>query len=388
MAFKGFLRGNTAATLKFGPFLDNADGNTVEDALTISQADVRLSKNGGNMAQKNESSACTHDELGKYDCPVDATDTNTYGRLDVTAHEGGALIVDDQYAVLPEIVFDSFFPAAAGAPLPIFGVLDWGTAQASAAGTLVHRSGLNLANDIPNGATEYVYSGTGAGQSRIVHDFVNATDTASVAPDWTTTPSTDSLYATLATPPANTSAPIPCNPVQLNGDAQSLLDLKDFADAGYDPATNKVEGVKLADAATVVNGLAANVITAAATAADFTTEIQSGLATAAALATVAGYLDTEIAAILQDTGTTLDGKIDAILALLDDARGEPGQGTPPVNPDLATKIDYLYKAWRNRKTQTASEFALYADDGTTKDQEAAVSSDGTTLVIGEMATGA
>jgi hypothetical protein len=103
------------------------------------------------------------------------------------------------------------------------------------------------------------------------------------------------------------------------------------------------------------------------------TAIQTGLATAANLSTVAGYLDTEIA---------------AILALLDDPRGEPGQGTPPVNPDLATKIDYLYKAWRNRKTQTASEFALYADDGTTKDHEAAVSSDGTTLVIGEMATGA
>lgn len=38
------------------------------------------------------------------------------------------------------------------------------------------------------------------------------------------------------------------NPVRLNNVAQSLLDLKDFADDGYDPATNKVEGVKLADA--------------------------------------------------------------------------------------------------------------------------------------------
>lgn len=89
---------------------------------------------------------------------------------------------------------------------------------------------------------------------------------------------------------------------------------------------------------------------------------------------------TDIDAILVDTGTTL--------ALLDDPRTEPGQGAPPVNPDLATKIDWLYKAWRNRKTQTATEFALYADDGTTKDQEAAVSSDGTTLVVGEMTTGA
>lgn len=40
--------------------------------------------------------------------------------------------------------------------------------------------------------------------------------------------------------------------VAINGDAQSATDLKDFADAGYDPATNKVEGVKLADTTTTV----------------------------------------------------------------------------------------------------------------------------------------
>lgn len=293
MAFKGFLRGNTAATLKFGPFLDNADGNTVEGGLTISQADVRLSKNGGDMAQKNESTSCTHDELGKYDCPIDATDSNTYGRLDVTAHESGALIVDDQYMVLPEIVYDSFFPSAAGAPLPVFGILDWGTAQASASGTLVHRSGLNLANDIPNGATEFVYGGTGAGQARIIHDFTNSDDTSAISPNWTTTPDNTSLYATLATPPASTSAPPAVNLTQLGGDAQSATDLKDFADAGYDPATNKVEGVKLADSLTAVaaggitaSSLANDTLTAAKIAADVTTELQSGLATASALSTL------------------------------------------------------------------------------------------------------
>lgn len=51
--------------------------------------------------------------------------------------------------------------------------------------------------------------------------------------------------------------------------------------------------------------MAANVINAAATAADFTTEVTAGLAQEATLTTIAGYLDTEIAAILEDTGTTL-----------------------------------------------------------------------------------
>lgn len=35
--------------------------------------------------------------------------------------------------------------------------------------------------------------------------------------------------------------------VQIAGDAQSGTDLKDFADTGYDPATNKVQGVVLVD---------------------------------------------------------------------------------------------------------------------------------------------
>jgi hypothetical protein len=63
-------------------------------------------------------------------------------------------------------------------------------------------------------------------------------------------------------------------------------------------------------AVTVVNGLAANVITAAATAADFTTEIQSGLATAANLATV----DTVVDAIKAKTDSltfTVSGKVDS-----------------------------------------------------------------------------
>ncbi len=86
-------------------------------------------------------------------------------------------------------------------------------------------------------------------------------------------------------------------------------------------------------------------------------------------------------------GGRLDLILDAILAMLDDARTEPGQAAPPVNPDLATKIDYLYKAWRNRHTQTATEYKLYADDATTVDHKATVSDDGTTFDRGEVATG-
>jgi len=44
--------------------------------------------------------------------------------------------------------------------------------------------------------------------------------------------------------------------VSLAGVVQSLTDLKDFADAGYDPATNKVQGVVLTDTATTLTNKA------------------------------------------------------------------------------------------------------------------------------------
>lgn len=107
------LRQSTAATLLLGPFVDSTDGDTEETGLTISQADVRLSKNGGNMAQKNESSALTHDELGMYACDLDATDTNTVGRLDIVIHESGALIVRERCQVIEEAAYDAIYASSA-----------------------------------------------------------------------------------------------------------------------------------------------------------------------------------------------------------------------------------------------------------------------------------
>ncbi len=56
----------------------------------------------------------------------------------------------------------------------------------------------------------------------------------------------------------------------------------------------------------------------------------------------------------------------------------PTQGAPPSSATEREMITYLYKAWRNKTTQTSTEYALYADDGSTKDHKATVSDDGTT----------
>lgn len=124
----------------------------------------------------------------------------------------------------------------------------------------------------------------------------------------------------------------------------------------------------------------------------------SPLSTAGNLAVADAILDrsasshttnSTLGAIINDweDGGRLDLLLDQLIAAAVTSTGEPGQGAPPVSASRMTKIDYLYKAWRNKKTQTSSEQKLFADDATTVDQKAAVSDDATTLTIGEVATG-
>lgn len=70
-----------------------------------------------------------------------------------------------------------------------------------------------------------------------------------------------------------------------------------------------------------------------------------------------------------------------------DTHAQPGQGAPPATASFLDMLRYLYKAWRNRHTQTADQFSIYADNATTVDHKAAVNDDGTTFDRGEMGTG-
>jgi len=104
-----YLRQSTAVTVKVGPFVDETDGKTAETALTISQTDVRLSKNGGDFAQKNDANGAVHDENGYYDILLDATDTGTAGRLLLAINKSGALPVWQEFTILPAHIYDWLF---------------------------------------------------------------------------------------------------------------------------------------------------------------------------------------------------------------------------------------------------------------------------------------
>jgi hypothetical protein len=103
-----WLRQSTSVDIGIGPFLDDSDGKTAETALTITQPDIRLKKNGGDWAQKNAAQTLSHEEAGWYEVTLDATDTNTLGLLIVAIHETGALPVWREYMVVPANVWDAY----------------------------------------------------------------------------------------------------------------------------------------------------------------------------------------------------------------------------------------------------------------------------------------
>lgn len=70
-----------------------------------------------------------------------------------------------------------------------------------------------------------------------------------------------------------------------------------------------------------------------------------------------------------------------------DTFAQPGQESPAATTTIMNMIRYLYKAFRNRITQTATTLSLYADNATTVDQKATVSDDGTTFDRNEIGSG-
>lgn len=142
-----------------------------------------------------------------------------------------------------------------------------------------------------------------------------------------------------------------------------------------------------------VGSIATDGIAAASVSAAAVTKVQAGLAldaTVAKAATVA--LDATVAkeatvAALNDLSAA-QVNAEVVDALNVDTYTEPGQGAPTATPTIRGMLHYLYKAWRNKTTQTATTQTIYDDAGTTADHAATVSDDGSTLTRGEMGTGA
>lgn len=314
------LKQSTAVTVKLGPFVDAGDGATLESGLTLSQADIRLSKNGGDFAQTNNSAGATYDESGFYDVPLDTTDTNTLGNLVVVISESGALLVFARFMVLPANVYDSLFStdrlevdltqiggAAVSTSTAQLGVnavqaggTAWGsgaitaaslaadagaeiadavcdealsghvtsgtlgqrlqqiranTAQAGAAGTITLDASASATDDFYNGNLIHITGGTGAGQARVISDYVGSSKVASVAENWATNPSSDSVFQIVPGGSGPVSGTVSANVVSISGDSTAADNAESFFDGtGYAGTNNTIPTVT-----TVTNAVTANV---------------------------------------------------------------------------------------------------------------------------------
>lgn len=230
------------------------------------------------------------------------------------------------------------------------------------------------------------------------------------------------------------------NLTHIQGDATSTTDLKDFADAGYDPATHKVQGVALVDTTTTNTDMRG---TNSAALASVCTETRLSELDAANLPADVAAVKGDTAAILLDTGTdgvvvaaasktgysisgtkttldalnditavaawsaatrTLTAGTDIVLAkgtgvtgfndiaaadvktqvdaALDTA-GTELTAIPTTTGTIRQKINYLFQLFRNKRTVTSTTETLYKEDTTTTLGTGTVSDDGTTFTSGE-----
>jgi hypothetical protein len=313
------LKQSTAVTVKIGPFLDSTDGNTAETALTISQADVRLSKNGGNIAQKGDATSCTHDELGIYGCPLSTTDTGTLGRLQLWVHESGALQVWHEFMVVPANVYDS-----------LVGGTDYLETDVEAI------SGDETAAD----NAESFFDGTGyAGTNNVIPTVTTLTGhTAQTGDNYARlgAPAGASVSADIAAIEAQTDdigaagAGLTAVPWNAAWDAEVQSECTDALNA-YDPPTKA--------------------------------ELDSGLA---------GLNDV----------STAEVNAEVLDVLNTDTFAEPA-GVPAATASLVDKIGWLMALARNKITQTATTQTLRNDADGADIATSTVSDNGTTFTRGE-----
>lgn len=292
------LKQSTASTILVGPLLDSA-GAAVTTAVI---GDFNLTKNGTTAALAASATA-THSHNGHYLIALTTSNTDTLGRLTISANNSAHAMATHRYSVLLSSVFDAVITNAANAT---GGLLAATGAVAGISGTLATAADIATIKKNAFVATELaiatvtsqtVFVLTGGPTNDIPNVMViiyDASDAAArIIAEGSYVGSTGTLTLTTATAITVTTS-----------DTVTLV-----AVAATSTSVNVTQwgGVAVASANVLIDGgitaakIATDAIAGAKVAADAVTKIQSGLATAANLAIVAGYLDTEIAAILADT---------------------------------------------------------------------------------------
>lgn len=229
------LKQSTNVIVRIGPFVDVTDGFTPETGITLGAADEAeaLRQSAATLDISGATWAAVVGADGWYSLTLDTTATSTVGELIVVVQDDSECRpVYAEFMVVEEAIYDALFGASATGALPVStggiastafaagainaaaiadGAIDRATfaadtglqtirsntAAAGAAGTLTLDASASATNDFYNLCWVYLTGGTGAGQIRLITDYVGATQVATVSPNWVTTPDNTSTFAVL-----------------------------------------------------------------------------------------------------------------------------------------------------------------------------------------------
>jgi len=327
------LKQSTAIDIRMGPFVDESDGKTPETGVTIAASDQAevLKANGAATVAMTGTFAAVSGSDGWYDYTVATGDVDTVGEVVFVMQDVSVYlpVFVRGYVVEEEVYVDMFAASAVGYLKPVTAGRDIDITAGGAAG-------IDWGN-VENPTTAVDLSATD----------IQLVDTATTVTNQVTADVT-----------------------QLGGVTQSLTDLKDFADAGYDPATNKVQGVVLVDTTTTNTDLVAAASVADAVWDEDATAHQSGGTFGQAIGDPGANAETMYEAVVTDAaGTNVAADIIAVktetAAILVDTTGLNGdvmRGTN--NAALASVCTETRLAELDSTNMPQDIDAILADTGT------------------------
>lgn len=149
--------------------LSELDYTQAVDTLIICHEDLQTKR-----LVRNSDTSWTWENLPLSNIPKYAYDFDTH---------------NPTFDITPSAISGNITLTASGA------TTDTGTAQAGSSTTITLKAATSFtSNDQPNGMFITITSGTGAGQTRHVEDYVASTKVATVTPAWTTAPNSTSGY--------------------------------------------------------------------------------------------------------------------------------------------------------------------------------------------------
>jgi len=383
------LRQSTAVNVMLGPFVDDTDGKTTEEALTLSQADLQLSKNGGTAAQKNDTNSATHRYGGNYSVPLNATDTNTLGCLELMCKESGALPVRRSFMVVTQNYWDS----------------KYGTDKLQVDVTQI--AGVAQTGNDVGADVDAILADTDELQTN-QGNWVTATTVALNAQGKADVNA--EVDAALADYDPPTKAELDAAESNIRGaDSDTLKTISDQVDGLNDPSASAIadavwdEAIADHTTSTTFGGKNQKVVPSE-TLADYKADVSS----LAVEANVETHVTNSLNSYDPPTRTELTSDKDEIITEIDtlndlsaadvnaevcdvlktDTSGEPAQGAPAETASIEAKVAWLYKLARNKITNDGTDIKVYNDAGTVVDHKASVSESGGTVTRAKFGTGA